>query len=74
MPIHTYEEDTRTALYLLPASGDMLFTEWIDKAVAAGVDREVLRSWPNWRARGMVRTHLIKKGDELRHVIERGES
>lgn len=74
MPIHTTEEATRIALDILPESGGMLFSEWIDKCVAAGVEREMLRSWPNWKARGLVATKLEQAANGVQHFIMRGEA
>lgn len=63
----------QAALDIIPESGAMPFEEWIDKCVAKGVEREMLREWPKWKARGQVVTSLEKTDSGLVHLISRGE-
>lgn len=73
MPMSVSEAKAK-ALSILPESGPMPFEAWIDEAVVQGVEREILRSWPTWKARGEVRTALSRDAQGvLLHTIERGQ-
>lgn len=65
-------ESRQAALDILPASGTMSFDEWVDQCVAGGVEREVLRQWPHWRAQGLIHTSVRREGDQNLHLVSRG--
>lgn len=60
------------AMASLPESGAMLFDEWITSCVEQGIEREVLRSWPRWKAQGEIVTYVQNTDHGLEHMIKRG--
>ena len=71
MPL-TPAESRQAALDALPASGSMSFDQWIDECVSQGVEREVLRQWPQWRAQGMIHTSIRREGGQTLHLVSKG--